>query len=88
MSPEPTASETIVLIHGWVDYGNDERAPLLFISGSSDHLMPPSIYKSDTVSAVEEFEGPQLLPAWPGWEQVADYALDWAPRHRRQSSPV
>ena len=25
----------------WVDYKNDERAPLLFISGSEDHLMPP-----------------------------------------------
>jgi pimeloyl-ACP methyl ester carboxylesterase len=79
----------------WVDYGNDDRAPLLFISGSNDHLMPPSIqrsnakhYKSDTVTEVEEFEGPHLLPAWPGWEQVADYALDWALRHARQSSPA
>jgi pimeloyl-ACP methyl ester carboxylesterase len=69
----------------WVDYGNDDRAPLLFISGSNDHLMPPSIqqsnakhYKSDTVTEVEEFEGPHLLPSWPGWEQVADDALDWA----------
>jgi pimeloyl-ACP methyl ester carboxylesterase len=79
----------------WVDYGNDDRAPLLFISGSRDHLMPPSIqrsnanhYKSDTVTEVKEFEGPHLLPASPGWEQVADYALDWALRHARQSSPA
>ena len=27
----------------YVDYDNDDRAPLLFISGSDDHLMPPSI---------------------------------------------
>ena len=79
----------------WVNYGNDERAPLLFISGDRDHLMPPSIqrsnakhYKSDTVTEVKEFEGPHLLPAAPGWEQVADYALDWALRHARQSSPA
>ena len=79
----------------WVDYGNDDRAPLLFISGSNDHLMPPTLqrsnakhYKSDTVTEVKEFEGPHLLPAWPGWEQVADYALDWALRHARQSSPA
>ena len=79
----------------WVDYGNDDRAPLLFISGSNDHLMPPSIqrsnakhYKSDTVTEVKEFEGPHLLPAGPGWEQVADYALDWALGHARQSSPA
>ena len=26
----------------WVNYRNTERAPLLFISGSTDHLMPPS----------------------------------------------
>ena len=38
----------------WVDYKNDDRAPLLFVSGDRDHLMPPSIqasnakhYKSD-----------------------------------------
>ena len=29
------------------------------------------------------FEGPHLLPAWPGWEEVADYALDWALEHAR-----
>ncbi len=79
----------------WVNYGNDDRAPLLFISGRADHLMPPSIqqsnakhYKSDTVTEVKEFEGPHLLPAWPGWEQVADYALDWALSHARRSSEV
>ena len=49
----------------WVDYDNDDRAPLLFISGSDDHLMPPKIqqsnakhYKSDTVTEVKEFDGP------------------------------
>ena len=75
------------------NYNNDDRAPLLFISGSEDHLMPPSIqhsnakhYKSEhTVTEVKEFEGPHLLPAGPGWEEVADYALEWAlePRARR-----
>jgi pimeloyl-ACP methyl ester carboxylesterase len=75
--------------HGsYVNYENDARAPLLFISGSEDHLMPPSIqrsnakhYTSDTVTEVKEFEGPHLLPAREGWEEVADYALDWAEAH-------
>ncbi len=78
-----------------VNYENDDRAPLLFISGSEDHLMPPSIqrsnakhYKSDTVTEVKEFEGPHLLPAWHNWEQVADYALEWARSHARPSSAV
>jgi pimeloyl-ACP methyl ester carboxylesterase len=74
----------------YVNYENDDRAPLLFISGSEDHLMPPKIqqsnakhYKSDTVTEVKEFEGPHLLPAREGWEEVADYALDWAVSHAR-----
>jgi len=72
----------------WVDYANDDRAPLLFISGSQDHLMPPSVqrsnakhYRSNTVTEVKEFEGPHLLPAREGWEEIADYALEWAERH-------
>ena len=71
-----------------MNYHNDNRAPLLFISGSEDHLMPPSIqrsnlkhYKSNTVTEIKEFDGPHLLPAQDGWEQVADYALDWAVAH-------
>jgi pimeloyl-ACP methyl ester carboxylesterase len=69
----------------YVDYTNDGRAPLLFISGSEDHLMPPKVqqsnakhYTSDTITEIVEFDGPHLLPAAPGWEKVADYALDWA----------
>ena len=73
----------------WVDYKNDNRAPLLFISGSEDHLMPPSVqrsnakhYKSNTITEVKEFEGrAHLLPAQTGWGEVADYALDWAVSH-------
>jgi len=72
----------------WVDYHNDKRAPLLFISGSEDHLMPPSIqksnakhYKSATITEIKQFDGPHLLPAQDGWESIADYALDWAVAH-------
>jgi pimeloyl-ACP methyl ester carboxylesterase len=79
----------------WVDYNNEARAPLLFISGSDDHLMPPKVqrsnakhYKSDTITEVKEFEGPHLLPAWKGWEKVADYALDWALSQAQRSSRV
>jgi pimeloyl-ACP methyl ester carboxylesterase len=72
----------------YVNYKNDDRAPLLFISGSEDHLMPPKIqrsnakhYTSNTVTEVKEFEGPHLLPAQDGWEEIADYALTWAADH-------
>jgi hypothetical protein len=72
-----------------VNYKNPDRAPLLFIAGDEDHLMPPSLqrsnakhYKADgLVTEVKEYAGPHLLPAAPGWEQVADDALDWALAH-------
>ena len=31
----------------WVDYDLDDRAPLLFITGGKDHLMPPSVQRSN-----------------------------------------
>jgi alpha-beta hydrolase superfamily lysophospholipase len=80
---EPGRQET------WVDYRNAARAPLLFISGGSDHLMPPVVqhsnaahYTPETLTEVTVFEGrSHLLPAQRGWEDVADYALAWAERH-------
>jgi hypothetical protein len=81
----------------WVDYHNDDRAPLLFVSGSEDHLMPPSIqrsnakhYKSEsTVTEVKEYEGyAHLLPAQEGWERIADDVLDWAIAHAQETSPA
>jgi pimeloyl-ACP methyl ester carboxylesterase len=71
----------------WVDYRNEERAPLLFVSGSEDKLMPPAIQRSNlkkykgttTVTERVEYEGmAHLLPAQEGWEQVADDVLEWA----------
>jgi pimeloyl-ACP methyl ester carboxylesterase len=72
-----------------VDYHNDARAPLLFISGSEDHLMPPAVqrsnakhYKSNTITAIKEFSGrSHLMPAQDGWEEIADFALVWAVEH-------
>ena len=70
----------------WVDYSQD-RAPLLFIGGEKDHIMPPSVNKSNAkhyrkspaVTEYYEFEGrDHWTCAAPGWEAVADHALDWA----------
>ena len=80
----------------WVDYKNDSRAPLLFISGGEDHLMPPSVqrsnakhYKSNTITEVKEYEGrAHLLPAQEGWEEVANYALDWALAHATHPAAI
>ena len=72
-----------------MDYHNDDRAPLLFVSGSEDHIMPPAIqqsnmkhYKSDTITEIREYEGyAHLLPAQKGWEEIADDVLAWAVEH-------
>jgi pimeloyl-ACP methyl ester carboxylesterase len=70
----------------WVDY-NADRAPLLFIGGEKDHIMPPSVNRSNAkhyknspaVTEYHEFAGrDHWTCAAPGWEAVADYALDWA----------
>jgi pimeloyl-ACP methyl ester carboxylesterase len=79
----------------WVDYKNDDRAPLLFVSGSEDHIMPPKVqasnakhYKSDTITEVKLYEGyAHLLPAQEGWEDIADYVLDWALEHAVTPAP-
>ena len=86
-----SALANLVPRHGgtWVDYRNDSRAPLLFVAGSEDNIMPPKVqwsnaapYRSDrTLTEVVEFGGkPHLLPAAPGWEEIADYVLAWAVR--------
>ena len=72
-----------------VNYQNDARAPLLFIAGGEDNIMPPSVnesnakhYKSDTDTDYKVFPGRSHWTCGePGWEEVADYALDWAAEH-------
>lgn len=75
----------------WVDYSVD-RAPLLFIGGSEDHIMPPAVNKSNAkhwgkspaLTEYHEFEGRDHWTCGaPGWEEVADYALDWAVAHAK-----
>jgi pimeloyl-ACP methyl ester carboxylesterase len=89
-----TALANLVPGHGgtYVDYRNAGRAPLLFVAGTEDNIMPPKVqwsnaahYRADgTLTEVVEFGGrPHLLPAAPGWEEIADYALAWALRHAR-----
>ena len=89
-----SALANLVPGHGgtYVDYDNPERAPLLFVSATEDNIMPPKVqwsnakhYRSEkTLTRNAEFSGmPHLLPAAPGWEEVADYVLAWALRNAR-----
>jgi pimeloyl-ACP methyl ester carboxylesterase len=70
------------------DFSNDDRAPLLFISGGSDHILPPSVQRenysknathSTAVAAHVVFDGRDHYTCGePGWEAVADFALNWS----------
>ncbi|MEE6305557.1 alpha/beta fold hydrolase [Plantactinospora veratri] len=84
-----------------VDFGNERRAPLLLIAGGADRVVPPSITKatagryrkSTAVTGYKEFPGrPHYTVGQPGWEEVADYALNWAvsaaqPRQPQSGQP-
>ena len=73
-----------------VNFKNEERAPLLLIAGGEDHVAPASLNESNfkhykSTRAVTEFK---VFPGrshytlgQSGWEEVADYALDWSVEH-------
>ena len=75
----------------YVDFRNEDRAPLLFIAGSEDNIMPPAVNQSNvkhyshakSPTDYKEFEGRShySVIGGEGWEEVADYALEWAVEH-------
>jgi hypothetical protein len=66
------------------------------IAGEKDHIMPASLnrtnyrryLKGPSVTAFKEFPGRAhySVIAGKGWEEVADYALDWAVRAAQEAS--
>src|SRR3712207_5508031 len=75
----------------YVDFRNEDRAPLLFIAGGEDNIMPPAVNQSNakhyrhakSPTDYREFEGRSHygVIGGEGWEEVADYALEWAVEH-------
>jgi pimeloyl-ACP methyl ester carboxylesterase len=69
-----------------VNTQNEERGPLLLISGTSDHTVPDVVtrstlkqYRDSTaVTELKQFEGRgHSLTIDHGWKEVADAVLDW-----------
>jgi pimeloyl-ACP methyl ester carboxylesterase len=69
-----------------VDTGNDDRGPLLLISGTEDHTVPDVVtrstlkqYRDSTaVTELRQFEGRgHSLTVDSGWKDVADAVLEW-----------
>ena len=76
----------------YVNFHNDDRPPLLLIAGEEDHLEPLALQtasakrygKSTAVTELQQFPGrSHYIIGQPGWEEVADYALNWAAEHAR-----
>ena len=73
-----------------VDFHKDDRPPLLVMGNDQDHTIPASVSKeaakrlgkSNALVEYKEYHGrPHFTAGAPGWEAVADDALDWATRH-------
>jgi len=68
-------------------------APLLFIAGSKDHLAPPAINKANVRKYVKNSSAVTDYREFPnrthhtvgqqGWEEVADFAIQWANSNAR-----
>jgi len=73
-----------------VDVRNDRRAPLLFIAGGADHMVPPKVNRanarlydrSSAITDYQEFAGrSHFTIGQEGWREVATTALTWALDH-------
>ena len=73
-----------------VNFAKDKRAPMLFIAGEKDNVVPPKTARSNVekysnaavVTDYKEFPGrSHFIAGERGWEEVADYALTWATQH-------
>lgn len=73
-----------------IDFENNERSPLLLLSGGNDHVSPASVVeanfklyrRSAALTEYTNFPGrTHFTLGQPGWEEVADYAMAWAKSH-------
>lgn len=61
------------------------HAPLLFIAGTTDNIIPASINRrnfkaysdKNSVTDYKEFANNHFVVGLPNWKQTADYILDW-----------
>jgi alpha-beta hydrolase superfamily lysophospholipase len=67
-----------------------KRPPLLLLAGSADHIIPASLNRSNyekyeqspSITDFREFEGRcHYTIGQAGWEEVADYILDWVTKN-------
>jgi pimeloyl-ACP methyl ester carboxylesterase len=73
-----------------VESGRAKRPPLLLIAGGEDHISPLSLNrkivelqrKASSATELKEYPGrPHHMAGLDGWDEIADYALNWALEH-------
>lgn len=86
-SPGRIFYQAVLGIDSKVTWNNPKRPPLLVVAGEDDRTVPTSMARANygkqrrapSPTAFKEFRGRcHYLCNEPGWEEVADYALDWA----------
>ena len=79
-----------------VNVHNNDRAPLLLVAGEQDHVAPPAVVEATVKlyrrsTAVTDYKvfarRSHFILGQEGWQEVADYVLDWAVRHARPIVP-
>jgi pimeloyl-ACP methyl ester carboxylesterase len=79
-----------------IDFQNPSRPPLLIIAGGVDHISPLAVNRklvklqgrAPSATELKEYPGrPHFMAGLDGWEEIADYALNWALEHPH-SAPV
>lgn len=80
-----------------INFSNSERAPLLIVGGEKDVIMPASLNRknfrkyrrSSAVTEYKEFPGrSHFIIGEKGWEEVADYAANWAESQARAQTKI
>jgi non-heme chloroperoxidase len=75
-----------------VDSGMAQRPPLLLVAGGEDHISPISLNrkilklqgKAPSATELKEYPGrPHYMAGLDGWDEIADYALNWALEHQQ-----
>jgi dienelactone hydrolase len=69
-----------------------QRPPLLLVAGGEDHISPISLNrkilklqgKAPSATELKEYPGrPHYMAGLDGWDEIADYALNWALEHQQ-----
>jgi pimeloyl-ACP methyl ester carboxylesterase len=83
---QAAAANFVLHAQAAVDTGNEDRGPLLLISGTADHTVPDVVtrstfkqYRDSTaVTELQQFEGRgHSLTIDSGWREVAEAVLQW-----------